>query len=132
MLRPWLPRTQRNVSRNSKGFSEKMPGVVSAQGAPKRRRSKGRVSISIRGMPKFVLVDEAISLNEKRVALKRASLALVDELGRALQTADVETARDLLAVSETRKGASNGNNGIHSRRDAWVAQDSCRNTIWPR
>src|SRR5260370_26600640 len=60
-----------------------MPGVVSAQGAPKRMRSNGKVSISIRGMPKFVLVDEAISLNEKRVALKRASLVLLEEMVRA-------------------------------------------------
>ena len=56
-----------------------MPGVVSDHGAPKRMRSKGRFSISMRGMPKFVSLDESISLKAKRVALTRASLIIEDE-----------------------------------------------------
>src|ERR1043165_9275746 len=56
-----------------------MPGVVSAQSAPQRMRSKGRSSISMRGMPKLVWLDDWSSLKEKRVALKRASLTIEDE-----------------------------------------------------
>jgi hypothetical protein len=76
------PRTQRSVSRNSKVFSAKTPGVVSAHGGPKRSRSPGMFSISMRGMPKLVSDDDSISLKAKRVALTRASLTTVCERTR--------------------------------------------------
>jgi len=63
-------------------FSAKTPGVVSDRGAPKRMRSNGRFSISMRGMPKFVPLDDSTSSKAKRVALKRTSLTIALESTR--------------------------------------------------
>ena len=52
---------------------------------------------------------------------------------RTCDAANVETTRELYAIaSEAAEGASGGNNADDSGPDAWSAQDSRGNTIWPR
>src|SRR5262249_16011028 len=69
----WVPKTFDNTSLTSKVFSANFAGVVSLRLAPNLIRSKGKLSTSMRGIPKLIFAFEFIWLKAKRVKLARAS-----------------------------------------------------------